>query len=351
MQFSFGHKVFKFKQPSGTSRGVLTEKHAWFLKISDGIKEGIGECSVLPGLSPDFSSIDEYEKTLFCLQEKIETLNILFQIEEKGIDVLQISSISSFLEDKPSILFGLEMAILDFRGGGQRNYFENDFTKGFLKIPINGLIWMGTQSFLKEQILEKINKGFTCLKMKVGAIEVEEELSALRLIRERYPKTTVLRVDANGAFDFSSVLDYLNLIKEFNIHSIEQPIKAGNWKEMKSLIEISPIPIALDEELIGIKSKQKEMLLSLLKPHFIILKPSLHGGISGCLEWIKVAEKFGIGWWITSALESNIGLDCIAQFTAEFPITTVHGLGTGSLYVENETSALRVSDGQIYREL
>ncbi|MBU2018864.1 MAG: o-succinylbenzoate synthase [Bacteroidetes bacterium] len=352
MKISFENKIYQFKQPSGTSRGILTEKQAWFIKIEHQNKVGVGECSIIPGLSPDFVDSAEYESRLDfainCLEENVE---LVMDEPDKLLALQKVEKLWSFLLLNTSIHFGLEMALLDWEGNGQKRFFNNGFTDGTLKIPINGLIWMGAKEFVLKQIEDKKSDGYGCMKMKVGALPKTEEIDVLTQLRKIYPINTVLRIDANGAFDSEHALVYLNEIEHLNIHSVEQPIPAGNWKSMAILAKKSPIPIALDEELIGIVGLEKERLLKEIKPQYIILKPSLHGGIHGCREWISLAEKHNVGWWITSALESNHGLDCIAQLVAEYPVTTVHGLGTGSLYIENEPTALKVENGFIQRKL
>lgn len=324
-------KTFHFKLPSGTSRGVLTEKHAWFIEVfhlNNPAIKGVGECSVIPGLSPDFESFELYEQQLTKLQ----------------------SDIDISLEDWPSIKFGLESALLDLRNGSKGTYFDNDFTKGEKKIEINGLIWMGSPEFMQQQIDDKIDHGFRTIKMKIGSIDFDQEIELLKGIRKRYNKEQItLRVDANGAFNSANALNNLKTLSELDIHSIEQPIKQGQIQLMSQLCKQTPLPIALDEELIGInKKRDKEQLIESIKPQYIILKPSLHGGISGTKEWIEIAEKNDIEWWITSALESNIGLNAICQLTAEYNNPLPQGLGTGSLYKDNIPSKLKVNSGFIY---
>lgn len=335
-ELTFEPHTLIFKQPSGTSRGILTEKKLWLftLKNSESDCFGVGECSIIPGLSPDFSSIEQYENKLkeVCLNPKyfLETPNLL--------------------NDFPSILFGLESAYLDWLNGGKQVYFDTDFNSGKVKIAINGLIWMGDKSFMEKQIEEKLAQGFRCLKMKVGAIDFESELDLLKSIRNRFSSDELeLRVDANGAFQIDEALNKLERLSQFELHSIEQPIKAGNWNEMADLCRNTPIPIALDEELIGINNvEEKKRLLETIKPQYIILKPSLHGGFSGSNEWISLAEKANIPWWMTSALESNIGLKAIAQFASTFKNDLPQGLGTGSLYTTNFESNLCVENGFIF---
>jgi len=328
------HSLF-FRKPSGTSRGVLTEKKLWLLKIwsGDPAISGTGECSVIPGLSPDYTTAEAYEQELRKVAE-----NPLYYLRDLWL-----------LADKPSILFGLETAFLDWQSGGKQQLFDNSFTRGERAIPINGLIWMGSPEFMQEQIEEKIAGGFTCIKMKVGAIGFEQETALLAGIRKRLPKETMtLRVDANGAFSPENAAEKLKTLAELDIHSIEQPIAPGQYAAMKQLCQQAILPIALDEELIPVVSMQERReLLEHIRPQYIILKPSLHGGLTGCTEWIAIAESLVIPWWITSALESNIGLNAIAQFTGNFEPSIPQGLGTGGLYTTNFQSGLFIENGEL----
>lgn len=334
MKAIFEKKTFLFKTPSGTSRGVLTEKHAWFITLKDENRTGVGECSVIPGLSPDFLDVNQYESKI-----KEVCDNIHYFIENQ--DELSIF---------PSILFGLETALLNLNHNQSLVYFNNDFTRGNLKIPINGLVWMGDESFMLNQIKTKIEEGFKCIKIKVGAIDFEKECHILATIRKNYSEAEIeIRLDANGAFLKDEVIAKFEVLSDYKIHSIEQPIKAGNWNDMRFVVENSIIPIALDEELIGVSRKaQKIELLNKIKPDYIILKPSLHGGLVGTKEWIECAKNLNIQWWITSALESNVGLSAISQFVSEFNVTIPQGLGTGSLYTNNTESNLKVENGYIF---
>lgn len=330
MKANFTKKTFHFKRPSGTSRGVLTEKHAWFIEVWEEENPhliGIGECSIIPGLSPDFINLENYEAKV------AETC----------------ANLSIDLSEWPSIKFGVETALLDLKNGGQGIIFNNDFISGNKSIPINGLIWMGDPDFMQEQIEEKLNQGYKTIKLKIGAIDFDAELNLLKSIRDRYSKDEItLRVDANGAFSSEEALDKLTQLSKLDIHSIEQPIRQGQIFAMKQLCAESPLPIALDEELIGVNHKSEKMaLLDTIQPHYIILKPSLHGGIEGTKEWISLAEERNIPWWITSALESNIGLNAICQLTAEYSNELPQGLGTGSLYIDNIPSNLHVQNGTI----
>lgn len=343
IEIRYEKKTFHFKQPSGTSRGVLTEKHAWFLYANSSDNKnvvGTGECSIIPGLSADFNDLESYE-------EKVSQL--CNSINEGNYTLDNIAEIFPSLISSPSILFGLEVAILDLKNGGNGLIFNTNFTQGQTRIPINGLIWMGSESFMQEQIESKLSDGFTCIKMKIGAIDFDKEYQILASLRARYSaETLTLRVDANGAFSHNEVLERLSQLAKLQLHSIEQPIKAGNWTEMAAICKETPLSIALDEELIGIETKeQKIALLDTIKPQYIILKPSLHGGLIGCKEWISLAEARKIPWWITSALESNVGLNAIAQFVSQYDNNLHQGLGTGGLYVENTPSNLQVCNGYL----
>ena len=337
MNATFSKHTFFFKNPSGTSRGVLIEKHSWFIELVEGnniSKKGIGECSIIPGLSPDFIDFDSYE---IKLKEVCESVDVFLA------DL-------SLLDEFPSILFGLETAFFDYKNGGRGIVFNNSFSTGERRIPINGLIWMGNENFMLQQIEQKLIEGYSCLKMKIGAIDFSSEIKLLEGIRKRFSAEEItLRVDANGAFSPNEALSKLEILSDYDIHSIEQPIQQGQWIEMKRLCEETKLPIALDEELIGVTNNfKKRELLEVIQPQFIILKPSLHGGIKGCKEWIELADSFSIPWWITSALESNIGLSAIAQFTGEYTNLLPQGLGTGSLYTNNVPSNLRIEKGELF---
>ncbi|WP_242087226.1 o-succinylbenzoate synthase [Aestuariivivens sediminis] len=332
MTAEFHKYTLEFKVPGGTSRGILQIKETYFLILREGESYGIGECGLFRGLS--FDDRPDYENKLQWLCENIHL----------GLDVLM-----SFLNEFPSIQIGLEMAFKSIESKNPFVLFPSEFTKGTDGIPINGLIWMGTKDVMKRQIKEKIDAGYKCIKMKIGAINFKTELNLIKSIRKEFTsKDLELRVDANGAFSTSEALEILKWLSDFNLHSIEQPIKQGQWDEMAELCEQSPLPIALDEELIGVFSvtKQRE-LLQTIKPQYIILKPSLIGGFSGSDLWINLAEKQGIGWWITSALESNIGLNAIAQYTYGKGPELPQGLGTGGLFKNNFKSPLQVKKGNL----
>ena len=310
--------LLNFKQASGTSRGVLTTKETYVLEINDGDKKGIGECAIFRGLS--FEDVPEYEEMLQWLCDNINENKKLLRKE---------------LLHFPSIWFGYEQAILNLKQG-QDLYFPSDFSEGYSSLKINGLIWMGDAEFMQQQIEEKIDQGFQCLKLKIGA-DWKAEKEILKQLRQKFPKEELeLRVDANGGFSFEEAKIVLQELADLDIHSIEQPIKAGNTEKMAELCAHTPTPIALDEELIGVLNYgDKKELLEKIKPQYIILKPSLVGGFSGTDEWISFAENQKIGWWITSALESNIGLNAIAQYTFTKNPKIPQGLGTGGLFTNN----------------
>jgi o-succinylbenzoate synthase len=334
----------QFIRPAGTSRGILHSKPSWILHISNGEHTGKGEISVIPGLSPEYKDKESFEEKIrevcACLDQRSSFDELRIQTEQ-GLHLWGNYS---------SIRFGVETVLLDLQNGGRGVYFDNAFARGEKKIPINGLVWMGTPDFMEEQIEQKLKDGFSTIKMKIGAIDLDSELSILRSIRKRYSaENLTLRVDANGAFTKENAAPVLEVLAELEIHSIEQPIAAGQIEAMRDLCKNTPVPIALDEELIGINSpEEKEILLETIRPQYIILKPSLHGGISGTKEWIRIAEEKNIPWWMTSALESNIGLNAICQFTAEYENNLPQGLGTGSLYKNNFQSKLVVEKGEIY---
>ncbi|MFV5687937.1 o-succinylbenzoate synthase [Flavobacterium sp. ZT3R25] len=325
--------ILNFKRPSGTSRGVMTEKETWFIVLEQDGKKGIGECGILRGLSID--DRPDYEEKLQWTCDNIHL----------GKDQLW-EALLAF----PSIQFGVEMAFQSLVSETPFLLFPSDFTNGTKSILINGLVWMGEELFMKQQIEEKLVQGFRCIKLKIGAIDFDKELQLLRFIREHFtPEQVEIRVDANGAFNESLALNKLVQLSEFKLHSIEQPIQVNHTDRMAELCKTTPFPIALDEELIGVFAlEEKEQLLEKIKPQYIILKPSFVGGFRGTHEWILLAEKHKIGWWITSALESNIGLNAIAQWTFLQYNSMPQGLGTGALYTNNFDCPLEVSQGQLW---
>jgi O-succinylbenzoate synthase len=335
MKATYFKYILHFKQASGTSRGILTEKETWFIILEKEGKKGIGECGILRGLSAD--DRPDYEEKLKWVCENIHLG------EQKLWDELL---------EFPSIQFGIEMAFLSLKSENPFVLFPSDFTKNAKSISINGLIWMGEKDFMKAQIEDKIAQGFSCIKLKIGTLDFDAEIDLLRFIRANFDERTIeIRVDANGAFDENEALYKINQITGFEIHSIEQPIKKKHTDTMSVLCKNTKIPIALDEELIGVFTQaEKENLLQKIKPQYIVLKPSFIGGFRGTSEWISIAEKLNIGWWITSALESNVGLNAIAQFTFLQNNLMPQGLGTGSLYTNNFDCPLTVSDGRLWYE-
>lgn len=328
LQAAWCKHTLKFKFLAGTSRGSLKEKTSYFLKLWS--KEepevfGLGEAGPLFGLSAEFDTLEDEIAKLVSIINKEE------QIPDK------LSS---------SLLFALETAELGLKNQSFEKIYLNDFQKGNAKIPINGLIWMGDATFMRKQIAEKLEKGFTTIKLKIGAIDFETEYEIIKELRAQFAsKDLTIRVDANGAFNIKKAKEVLKLLREQEVHSIEQPIAAGQWEEMAALCENTPTPIALDEELIGQKAETK--LLETIKPQYIILKPGLHGGLASTKEWIELAQNNGIAWWITSALESNVGLNAICQFTTQYKDLLPQGLGTGQLYHNNIPSPLYIEAGYI----
>jgi len=332
MKAEYFRYLLKFKRPSGTSRGVLLEKETYILEISNDGKKGVGECAIFRGLS--FDDRSDYEDKLKWLCENIDQ---------------DFEFLKQELKEFPSIWFGYEQALLNLKHGGKL-YFLSDFTEGKSSMIINGLIWMGDIDFMEEQILEKLEQGFHCIKLKIG-VDWKSEHKILQKLRQKFSKEKLeLRVDANGGFTKDEAKTVLQQLSDLDIHSIEQPIKAGNWNDMADLCaEKTPTPIALDEELIGIIDfNEKKKLLEIIKPQYIILKPALVGGFTGSDEWISLAEQQNIGWWITSALESNIGLNAIAQYTFTKGNQMSQGLGTGSLFTNNFESNLHLNGEQLF---
>ncbi len=328
LKAGFNKRILVFKRPAGTSRGILKRKTSYFLTVWDDENpeiKGIGECSTIKGLSID--PWDKYEKKL---AEVCRNINYFTAELQEG------------LNDFPSIRFGLETALLDLQRGGKHILFPSDFTAGKSGITINGLIWMGDFEFMKQQIKDKLENGFDCIKLKIGAIDFEKELELLKLIRKEYgPKELELRTDANGAFSPDNALEKLKRLSDFDIHSIEQPIRQNQWETMARLCETSPVPVALDEELIGKKSHDEiARMLDTIKPQYIVLKPSLIGGFAASKRFIAEAEIRNTGWWLTSALESNVGLNALAQWVFQWDNPIPQGLGTGQLFTNNIDSPL-----------
>lgn len=333
MKATFSSYTLTFKNPAGTSRGVLKTKETWFIKIEDETRWGIGECGMFRGLSMD--DVPDFELKLQWVCNNIH---------------LGEQALYESLEEYPAIQIGVETAFKSFESSNPFHIFSSDFVQSKKAIPINGLVWMGDKEFMKTQISDKLKQGFTCIKMKIGTIDFQTEVSLLKAIRSQFSASEIeLRVDANGAFSPSEALEKLKILSDLQLHSIEQPIKQGQWQEMASLCEDSPLPIALDEELIGVTlSEVKKEMLETIRPQYIILKPTLVGGFRGSDGWIQPAKEQQIDWWITSALESNVGLNAIAQYTATKKNVLPQGLGTGSLYTNNIASPLQVIDGTIH---
>ena len=337
LKVTLSSRILHFKQPAGTSRGVYTTRKIWLVHLSDGQRQGVGECAPLPDLSCDALVDEEYEGILNKACESV--------CQSGSIDV-------DALRDYPSMLFGLETALLNLQHGDC--LFDTAFSRGEVGIPINGLVWMGNHEEMLKRMESKLEQGFRCVKLKIGAIDFDQELDLIKRIRDRFSFHEVeLRLDANGAFPYEDALYKLELLSQYAIHSIEQPIRQGQWAFMADLCRESPLPIALDEELIGVNDPaMKRHMLNIIKPRYIILKPSLHGGMAGCREWIDTAKELGIGSWITSALESNIGLNAIAQFAASVygdHITMPQGLGTGQLFTDNIDMGLDIRGDVIIR--
>jgi len=326
----FKHSL-QFKRPSGTSRGILINKDSWFIEFTENDKKGVGECSLMSGLSYDDTPGFENQLALLC-----SAINQRTPLPD--------------LQQWPAIRMGYEMALLDLAQDQPFELYPSDFSNGKDCIPINGLVWMGTFDYMSQQIKSLLEKGFDCIKLKIGAIHFEEELALLTQIRKEFAaKEVKLRVDANGAFAPGDALEKLKRLSDFDLHSIEQPIAANQWQAMRYLSEKSPLPIALDEELIGRFSEEECLtLLDVIQPAFIILKPSLLGGFRASSQWIQWAERQGIGWWVTSALESNVGLNAIAQWTYQQEYKGHQGLGTGSLFTNNFESPLVIKKGCLW---
>ena len=334
-------KLLHFLQPAGTSRGVYNTRLSFYLKLTSDEQPdvvGVGECATLPDLSCDAMPPNEYERKLrtFC-----------DEYERTG--VIDYEAMRAY----PSMLFGLETAVAQFNAKGSLNFFDTPFGRGEEGISINGLVWMGTFEEMFERLEAKLKAGFRCVKLKIGAIDFDRELQLIRHIRSTFSRNDVeLRVDANGGFTPEEALSRMEALVQYDIHSIEQPIKQHQWTEMARLCAATPLPIGLDEELIGVNERQKKIeLLDTIRPQYIVLKPSLHGGMAGTEEWIQLARERNIGSWITSALESNVGLNAIAQLTASIYGTNIRhaqGLGTGQLFADNIEMPLKVLGDKLW---
>lgn len=338
LRLSITPRTFHFKQPAGTSRGTYLTRTSWIISATSSEHPGIvglGECAPLPDLSCDAGKEYEHILTDICRMTE-RTGHIDFDI----------------LRPYPSMLFGLETALLHLERESDV-LFDTPFGRGEEGIRINGLVWMGSYEEMLTRLERKLEQGFGCVKLKIGAIDFEQEIDLIRHIRGRFNKDDIeLRVDANGGFSPDNALSRLDRLALYDIHSIEQPIRQHQWRDMARLCRESPLPIALDEELIGVNMpSMKEALLDEICPQYIILKPSLHGGMHGAREWISMARQRGIGTWVTSALESNIGLNAIAHFTAHIygPHTDwAQGLGTGTLFTDNIPMPLEIRGDRLF---
>lgn len=332
MKAHYKKHILEFKTPSGTSRGILKTKEAWFIVLEDKGRLGFGECGMLRGLSID--DRPDFEQTLQWVCANIH---------------LGEQQLYDALTEFPSIQMGLEIAFRSLAAHDPFQIYPSAFTKGEASIAINGLIWMGDKDFMSRQITSKLNEGFGCIKMKIGAINFDTELALLKSIRQEFSASEIeIRVDANGAFNPQNALEKLKQLSDLDLHSIEQPIAVKQWDQMAYLCEKTPLDIALDEELIGVFSNQdKQRLLNHINPQYIILKPSFIGGFKGSDSWIELSQANNVQWWITSALESNVGLNAISQYTFTKNSTLPQGLGTGSLYTNNIASALQITKGTL----
>ena len=336
MKATFHNYNLNFKRPSGTSRGVMTTKETWFISLTKDGKTGVGECGILRGLSVDDRPDFEVKLQWACKNIHLGLENLL-----------------EALTEFPSIQFGLETAFKSLESKTSFELFPSQFTSGMENIPINGLVWMGDEAFMRSQIKAKIKAGFNCIKLKIGAIDFQTELNILKSIRKEFSVSDIeLRVDANGAFKPADALEKLKQLSDFQLHSIEQPIQPKQFDAMASLCESSPLAIALDEELIGVfDALEKKSILKTINPQYIILKPSLVGGFNGSAAWIAIANANEIKWWITSALESNVGLNAIAQWTYTLGNMMPQGLGTGGLYTNNFDSPLTIKNGTLHYDI
>ncbi|MCX2741853.1 o-succinylbenzoate synthase [Pontibacter anaerobius] len=347
LHLSYTSHTLRFKFDARTSRGAISEHKVYFLKVwnveNPGVF-GLGECAPLAGLSIDYRP--DLEEKLQQVVNAVNSGKVELRVGQGLPEELQLQ-----LQEWPAMRFALEVALLDLQHGGKGLLYDNAFSRGEAGIPINGLVWMGDRAFMQEQIDQKMKAGYTCLKLKIGSLDFTTELDILQSIREvAGADRLTVRVDANGAFSPQEAYKKLERLAKYELHSIEQPIRQGQLQEMIQLCAYTPVPIALDEELISVQEAQaKEALLESIKPQYIILKPTLVGGLAASAEWIQMAGQRGIGWWMTSALESNIGLNAISQFTAQYDVTLPQGLGTGQLYHNNIPSPLRIRQGELWR--
>jgi O-succinylbenzoate synthase len=344
---TYSRRDLRFNFPARTSRGALTTHTAYFLHLHEGVTPaagapvGLGEAAPLAGLSPDFSPDFEAQVAGVCQQ-----------FNEAKFSAFSAAQVPALIgPDLPALRFALETAALDYARGGTRQLYDNAFARGQQGIPINGLVWMGDAAFMRQQIKQKLTAGFSCLKLKIGSLDFATELDLLAEIRAvAGPADLTLRVDANGAFSPEEAPARLDALSQFAIHSIEQPIRAGQPAALAGLCQTSPIPVALDEELIGVTDpRAQELLLDTVRPAYIVLKPTLLGGHAATRHWIALAQARRIGWWLTSALESNVGLNAVAQLTGEYELANfAQGLGTGQLYHNNIAAPLDINQGKLY---
>ena len=338
-------RTLQFKFNARTSRGAMQTHQAHYLRLhhsQDPAVQGWGECSPLPGLSPDFAP--DFSSRLLLLCQQFNALCIEDTADARKGDFWAL------LEDWPSVCFGWETAWVDYFRGANRTLYDTPFSRSEEGIKINGLIWMGEPAFMREQIGKKMSQGFRCLKLKIGGLDFAQELKILKEIRQMAgPGDLELRLDANGAFSAEEAEEKIRQLAVYHIHSLEQPLKPGQPEQMQLLCSVSPIPIALDEELIGVNGNENRWkLLDQVRPHYIIIKPTLVGGLVSSREWIQTARSLGIEWWLTSALESNIGLNAVAQLAAETQNPLPQGLGTGQLYHNNLASPLEVRGEELW---
>jgi O-succinylbenzoate synthase len=346
LQIQIIPRLLQFKFDARTSRGAMQHHQVYYLKLGDTAPDrhwGIGECAPLPGLSPEYGPTFQQ-----VLETQVKDIN--FWLKDKPVADFDSVIYRQEYKNFPALVFALETAAQDYRQQGSGILFPGPFTSGNQGLPINGLVWMGNKSFMQEQIRKKLAEGYRCLKLKIGGLDFETELEILQAVRRTAGAGELtIRLDANGAFSPAQALGRLQQLAAFGIHSMEQPIRQGQTDAMATLCRQSPIPIALDEELIGIgRREDKAALLEVIQPQYIILKPTLVGGMAAVAEWIALAEEKGVGWWITSALESNVGLNAISQFTAQYPLRMEQGLGTGQLYHNNIPSPLMIRAGFLY---
>ncbi len=344
LHLSASRRDLRFNFPARTSRGPLAVHTAWYLRLSEAADPqgpaGLGEAAPLAGLSPDHGPGFAAEVAALCARFNAA--------EFAGFSVDEAPALVG--PGWPALTFALETAALDWADGGRKQLYANDFAAGRAGLPINGLVWMGDAAFMRQQIEEKLAAGYRCLKLKIGALDFETELQLLGEIRAvAGPAELVLRVDANGAFAPAEALAKLARLARFDLHSIEQPVAAGQWRALAEVCRHSPVPVALDEELIGLEDPaQQEALLDAVRPAYLVLKPTLLGGHAATRRWVARAQAHGLGWWMTSALESNVGLNAVAQLTAEFPVGGfAQGLGTGQLYHNNLAAPLRIAAGYL----